>query len=438
MSLVRILNILAALGRSPDPAYRRAQQSLAEQRSVVMLGYVGIAYPAFYALDLCVYPALWRELGWIRALHCVLGLSTLLLGRRLLSAAAFLRMARVSAISATLSVGLMCALSEGFSSLYVVGMILCFMAISTIEIFRPAALLVTLASITASYCFLNSVLPEEVDVGHAIASTSFAAGAVLFCGLASLLSEKHHRDLFHANARLTEKNLALEEARQHQGQFLSMISHELRSPVNSMLGFIELVEGREASLQPKSRANLTRVRESGRRLLGLINDLLDLSKAEAGRLELHPTSFDLMAVVREVAEATRALVLQRGVEVVVRGPAALSVSSDEQRLRQILTNLASNAAKFTEQGQITLSVFEEDGVTLEVSDTGPGIAPEAHALVFEAFRQVGISAGGTGLGLSIVQRFVQLLGGTIELESEPGRGAAFRVRLGHIKTRAAA
>ncbi|HVZ35577.1 MAG TPA: HAMP domain-containing sensor histidine kinase, partial [Polyangiaceae bacterium] len=340
--------------------------------------------------------------------------------------------------SATSSVALMCARTEGFSSLYVVGMIICFLAISTLEIFRPSALLGWLLAMTVAYVMINALVAQTLDWPHAVASTSFLVGAVLFCGVSAVLTDQHRYNLFLAHRELLLRNVELQRAREQQANFLSTVSHELRSPVNSMLGFCELVEQRERELQAKSRANLARVRESGQRLLGLINDLLDLSKAESGLMELRPTTFDLMTVVGEVAEATRALVLHRALDVIVVGPESLMVHSDEMRVRQILTNLATNAAKFTEHGNVTLSVSTEHGVTLAVSDTGQGIPVEARNIIFEAFRQLGVSAGGTGLGLCIVKHMVELLQGSIELESELGRGSTFRVHLGAIEARVAA
>jgi len=423
---------LAALEPSADPAYLSAQTVMGQKRGLIMLGYVGLAYPSFFALDLFVYPERALEFGAMRGLHAVLGLGGLLLSRRVLGPTATLRLAQAGAVSATTCVAAMCAVTEGFGSLYVVGMLICFLAISTIEVFRPAQLLGVLVAISATYVWLNLQF-TAVDLRQEVAAISFVAGAILFCGVSATLTERARRELFLVNANLHEKNQDLELARAMQGQFLSTVSHELRAPVNSMLGFVELVERRERGLEPKSQANLVRIKESGHRLLGFINDLLDLSKAEAGRMELRLSTFDLMAIVHEVAEATRALLLQRELPVFVLGPSSLIVRSDEHRVRQILTNLATNAAKFTEHGQITILVESHRGVSFEVIDTGPGIAEESREIVFEAFRQVGLSAGGTGLGLSIVQRLVLLLGGQIELESELGRGSTFRVRLGHIE-----
>lgn len=440
MPFATLRRFFTVLDRSPASAYAAAQQALALRRSLIMLAYVGVAYPIFFVLDVFVYRPYWRPLAAIRLFHAALGLVSLTILRRTSTPETLGTIAKASAISATVGVALMCALTEGFASIYVVGMLLCYLAITTIEIFAPVTLLVVLSGMSGAYVLLNVWLARSLELRLAVASSSFVVGAVLFCFVSAVLSQRNRVELFAANTRLAEKNVDLERARAHQEQFLSTVSHELRSPVNSILGFIELVEGREeGKLHPKSIANLARVRESGRRLLGFINDLLDLSKAESGFIELRLGTFDLMPVMQEVADATRALVLNRALEIVVRGPNSQLVHSDELRLRQILTNLASNAAKFTEQGEITLSVStDDDDVVLSVTDTGPGIPPESRNTIFEAFRQVGISAGGTGLGLSIAQHLVQLLDGKIDVDSELGRGSTFRVRLRHAAVRVAA
>lgn len=436
MSLIR--DILDTFRPASDPAYDAAQRTLDARRSRVMLCYVAIAYPLFYGLDMVVYPEKWLAFGLIRALLALVSLLVLLFAPRLCSERVVHGITISLAIAATLAVAFMCALTEGFGSLYVVGMIICYLAITTMELLRPLQLTVVLSALSVCYGAINALRSEPLDSRKLVAALAFVAGAELFCVISAAMLEKTRRDLFAANALLRRQNEDLERARQHQGQFLSTVSHELRSPVNSVLGFVELIEAREKTLQDKSRANLVRIRESAQRLLRFINDLLDLSKAEAGRMEIHLADFELTTVMQEVAEATRALVVGRDVQVEVHAPASLTVRSDELRVRQILTNLASNAAKFTESGRIAIVLRPGRDVTIEVSDTGAGIPEESRKLIFEAFRQVGVSAGGTGLGLSIVEHLVELLGGSIELESELGRGSTFRVHLGSIAVGAAA
>lgn len=436
MGLTR--DILSAFRPASGRLYDSAQRPIDAMRSRVMLFYVGIPYPAFYALDLVMYRERWREFGLLRAALSTCSLLMLALSGRGIGERALRRAACTLAFAATLGVAFMCARTEGFASLYVVGMLLCYLAIAMIELFRPLTLACVLGTLSAAYFALNSVLPAQFDARNATAAAFFVLGATLFCVISAALLEKNRRELFAMNALLMRQNEDLERARAHQTQFLSMVSHELRSPVASVLGFVELIESRERDLSDKSRGHLQRIRESAHRLLQFINDLLDLSKAEAGRMEITLSEFDLVAVAQEVAEATRALVVNRDIQVEVVSPPSLSVRSDELRIRQILTNLTSNAAKFTESGRITIAVLDQQGVSIEVTDTGMGIPEDSRHAIFEAFRQAGVSTGGTGLGLSIVDHLVKLLHGRVELESELGRGSTFRVCLGPIAMEAAA
>jgi signal transduction histidine kinase len=405
-----------------------------------MLAYVAFVYPAFFALDLVVYPSRAREFGMIRAGILAVALPAFFLSKNNASDAVTRRVAQAISILATGGVGLMCALTDGFASLYLVGMIICFLAITTIEIFRPLGLLIWLCLLSGLYCVLCLVLPVHVSRADGIAALSFATGATLFCVIAGMVLEAQRRELFAVNSQLAEQNAQLDRARRHQGEFLSTVSHELRSPVNSVLGFMELLEEREKGLHEKSRADIARVKTSATRLLTLINDLLDLSKAEAGRIEIEVAPFDLVPVVRDVVEAARALIVRKDVSVRAQIPDQLIVESDEFRVRQILTNLCSNAAKFTETGEIVVSLVCDPDLTIEVRDTGIGIPEEAHEAVFRAFRQAhrGSGVGGTGLGLSIVSHLVALLGGRMELESRVGEGSTFRIRFRDIVRRAAA
>jgi signal transduction histidine kinase len=436
MKLVqRILRVFVQLD---DPEYRAAQVEEDLQRACIMLIYVGVVYPLFYGLDLCVHPRFWREFGLVRLTHALLATPILLLVKGSESTRFARRAAMLLSTTATLAVAWMCAVTGGFSSLYLVGLIICFLAVTTIEIFRPAQLVTVLLAHSLAYALLCFGIDDRFHAPELLAAIAFLAGAVLFCVVSAALFEMQRRALFKSNRLLRLQNAELDRARRHQTQFLNTVSHELRSPVNSVLGFVELIEQREAQLHDKSRSNLRRITESSHRLLSFINDLLDLSKAEAGCMELRPSVFDLMVVVQEVAEASRALTRNRELSVEAHGPPQLFVRSDELRVRQILTNLASNAVKFTEHGIVSVRVLVEQGVTIEVSDTGPGIPPESRSLIFEAFRQLGESSGGTGLGLNIVQRLTELLGGRIELESEVGRGSTFRVHLGQIAREMAA
>jgi signal transduction histidine kinase len=242
------------------------------------------------------------------------------------------------------------------------------------------------------------------------------------------------------NARLfreiAEKSRQLEAASRHKSEFLANMSHELRTPLNAIIGFSEVLMQRMfGALNAKQEEYLRDIYESGRHLLSLINDILDLSKIEAGRMELEPTEFDLPAaidsaltLVRERA-GRRGIVLEKTLDERV-GP----IQADERKVRQVVLNLLSNAIKFTpEGGRIQVRAIPVDGsVEVSVTDTGVGIAPEDQEAVFEEFRQVGSSAAkqeGTGLGLALCRKFVELHGGTIRVTSAVGAGSTFSFRL---------
>jgi signal transduction histidine kinase len=237
-----------------------------------------------------------------------------------------------------------------------------------------------------------------------------------------------------AQRKLVDHNRQLEEAHRLQGEFLSIVSHELRSPLHSVVGYTELVLEDEPHMAPRSQSNMQAIAQSARRLLSLINDILDFSKLRAGRMEAKVARFDLVPLLRQVRDDARALARGRELSIeLVTASEALWLESDEGKVRQILTNLLSNAVKFTDLGRVTLSAeASPTRVALLVADTGVGIPLEQQLLVFEPFRQAesGTRAvSGTGLGLAIVARLSALLGGNVSLESAAGQGSRFRVEL---------
>jgi signal transduction histidine kinase len=232
---------------------------------------------------------------------------------------------------------------------------------------------------------------------------------------------------------LQEKNRELEIANKHKSEFLANVSHELRTPLNAIIGFSEALKARMfGELNDDQDEFIRDIHESGEHLLALINDILDLSKVEAGRMDLLLSRFDPRAVIENATLLLRDQATRRGVRLRTDvDPQITALTADERRLKQILLNLLANAVRFTpEGGDVTVTARPvEGGVEIAVADTGVGIAPEDHEAVFEEFRQVGNDgirkAEGTGLGLALARRFVQMHGGHIRLESDVGKGSTF-------------
>jgi signal transduction histidine kinase len=229
----------------------------------------------------------------------------------------------------------------------------------------------------------------------------------------------------------------LEAANRHKSEFLANMSHELRTPLNAIIGFSEVLEERMfGGLNDKQAEYVHDILTSGRHLLSLINDILDLSKVEAGRMELELSRFDLRAALDGSLTLMRERASRHGIELGVEVDEGLDeIVADERKVRQIVLNLLSNAVKFTpDGGRVGVGAARLDGaLEIAVSDTGIGIASEDQAAVFEEFRQVGTDYArkreGTGLGLALVKRFVELHGGTLRMDSAVGKGSTFTFTL---------
>jgi GAF domain-containing protein len=239
--------------------------------------------------------------------------------------------------------------------------------------------------------------------------------------------------LFH---EIADKSRQLEAASRHKSEFLANMSHELRTPLNAVIGFSEvLLQRMFGALNDKQDEYLKDIYASGQHLLSLINDILDLSKIEAGRMELAPAPFHLPTALENAITLVRERAGRHGIALQLDiDPRLGEVVGDERKVKQILLNLLSNAVKFTpEGGRISLKAGQRDGaVEIAVTDTGVGIAPEDQTAIFEEFRQVGSDEKrreGTGLGLTLAKKFVELHGGRIWVESEVGRGATFTFTL---------
>jgi PAS domain S-box-containing protein len=241
-------------------------------------------------------------------------------------------------------------------------------------------------------------------------------------------------ELAQQNELLRRQAIELEQASRLKSQFLANMSHEFRTPLNAILGYTHmLLQGVAGDLQPPVKRQLSRIDSNGRHLLQIINEILDITRIEAGKMPLQISEFDVNELVREVMAELDPVVSRSKLNVVPSlNPAVPMVRSDRQKVKQIVVNLLSNALKFTHQGSIEIQVEcleHERQVSIAVRDTGIGIAPENHEKVFEDFRQVDDSPsrqyGGTGLGLAICRRLAATLGGRITLTSNLGEGSTF-------------
>ncbi|HSU56587.1 MAG TPA: response regulator, partial [Candidatus Dormibacteraeota bacterium] len=258
---------------------------------------------------------------------------------------------------------------------------------------------------------------------------------------AAALAESN-RQLDMARGAAEQARAAADAASQTKSQFLASMSHELRTPLTAIIGFSEMLLTEAEADQKKEQAeDLTRINDSATHLLGLINDILDLSKVEAGKMELHIENFEVLRLVAEVRSTLEPLAQKKSNRLVVDCPQDIgAMRADQTKVRQALLNLLSNANKFTENGIVRLEVrraaplnSHPSTINFIVSDTGIGMTPEQMSRLFQAFTQADSSTarkyGGTGLGLAITRQFCELMGGSVDVQSEPGKGSTFTIRL---------
>jgi two-component system, NarL family, sensor histidine kinase BarA len=343
------------------------------------------------------------------------------------------------------------------------------MAQTNREIHTNRAILISVALVTAlvamfaSYVIVRYVIVKPVkhlrDVSDAIAAGKLTIRSQIQTGdefedlshafnrmLHNLVAMQHElRDVNHDLDKkvdeLAQANLALFEMNRLKSDFLATMSHELRTPLNSIIGFSEILAGSEA-LHERQRRFAANIQTSGKMLLGMINDILDLAKIESGKMEVRPEDFSIRDVCEALANISRPIAERKNIDLVCRLDEAIPLlRQDPGKIRQIIYNLLSNAIKFTpEGGKVTLDARTEGrNVVISVADTGIGIAEEDRDKIFEKFRQAGQPGSadsvltrehqGSGLGLSIVRELAKLLGGDVTLESRLGQGSTFTVRI---------
>jgi len=258
---------------------------------------------------------------------------------------------------------------------------------------------------------------------------------------AAQLERKVHdatAELAEQNELLRRQHIALEQASALKSQFLANMSHEFRTPLNAILGYTHmLLNGVTGPISEHQRKSLSRIDSNSRHLLALINDILDITRIEAGRMPLNLTTFEIHELVSEVMSELEPIIRRSSLKVIPKVSRSLKgVKSDRQKVKQVVLNLLSNALKFTPAGSVTISASYDESkrwVAISVQDTGVGIPPEDQGKVFEDFRQLDTSPtrgyGGTGLGLSICRRLAQMLGGSIELVSTVNKGSTFTLKL---------
>jgi PAS domain S-box-containing protein len=283
----------------------------------------------------------------------------------------------------------------------------------------------------------GSRFPAEISLSPAGAGAEFRVTAIIRDVTERRRAEEQLREMQRAYTReLERRNQEIERANNLKSEFLASMSHELRTPLHTIIGFAELLaEELQGPLNEKQKRFVHHIHKDSLHLLELINDILDLSKIESGRLVLRPEAFDLRAVINESVATVQGMADSKQLRVTTRVDVDAAIVADRLRVKQILVNLLSNAVKFTpDHGSVWVEAdLSGDTVRVRVRDTGVGIPASEHASIFDKFHQVGATTKGvregTGLGLAITKQLVEQHGGAITVESAPGRGSCFTFTL---------
>jgi PAS domain S-box-containing protein len=283
----------------------------------------------------------------------------------------------------------------------------------------------------------GSTFPVEISLSPVISDDGFCVTAII----RDITERKQSEERLQAlqkqyTSELELRNREIEQANRLKSEFLANMSHELRTPLHTVIGFAELLaEETKGPLNPSQKRFINHIHKDAQHLLALINEILDISKIEAGKLQLNWEALDISAVLEDALSSIRPQGAAKSMEIETNIPVPVSVNGDRMRVKQILYNLLSNAVKFTrEGGHVQVDVIRSDGFAqVSVSDTGIGIPAAEHDSIFDKFHQVGATSSGmregTGLGLPITKRLVEEHGGRIWLQSEPGKGSRFTFTL---------
>ena len=300
------------------------------------------------------------------------------------------------------------------------------------------SMILVLTTSTAFLIYLSNVGLIESSQIFYIYGLPFAYGAFV-----KWSNENNRRLDYWKNQELNLLSIKAESASKAKSEFLANMSHELRTPLNAIIGYSEmLIEEAEDDELENYVQDLSKVHSSGEHLLSLINEILDLSKIEAGKMEMYIEEFDFNMHLDQIEATAKPLIEKNQNEFIVDKPDDIkNLTNDQTKLRQILFNMLSNAAKFTKNGVITLTVSNYgDKIRFAVSDTGIGMSPEQLGKVFEEFTQADSSTsknyGGTGLGLPISKKIAEMMGGIMEVESEEGKGTTFSITIPVVVTEA--